>query len=110
MKVKCKDDNVTTKGLTLNKIYVVLSIEDCAGKLYRIIDDNGDNKRYSVDFFDIIDNNDFITKNIHEFVDELVINENVDKKCLKYSYNEFSEILTITETKPDIVRFFNKKI
>lgn len=54
MKVKCKNNKVTTKGLTLGKIYDVISIEDCAGKLYRIIDDNGDNKRYSVDFFDIV--------------------------------------------------------
>lgn len=41
MKVKCKNDNVTTNGLTLGKIYNVISIEDCDGKLYRIIDDNG---------------------------------------------------------------------
>jgi hypothetical protein len=54
MKVKCKDDKVSTNGLTKGKVYDVISVEDCAGKLYRIIDDNGDNKRYSVDFFDII--------------------------------------------------------
>lgn len=34
MKVKCKNNKVTTKGLTLDKIYDVISIEDCAGKLY----------------------------------------------------------------------------
>ena len=53
MKVKCKDDRVSTNGLTIGKVYELISIEDCGGKLYRIIDDNGDNKRYSVDFFDI---------------------------------------------------------
>ena len=54
MKVKCKDDKVSTNGLTKGKVYDVISVEYCADKLYRIIDDNGHNKRYSVDFFDII--------------------------------------------------------
>ena len=54
MKVKCKDDKVSTDGLTVGKMYEVISVEDCSGMLYRIIDDNGDNKRYSVDFFDIV--------------------------------------------------------
>lgn len=54
MKVKCINDNVTTKGLTRGKIYTVLNTEECGGELYRIIDDSGKNRRYSSDFFIII--------------------------------------------------------
>ena len=54
MIVQCKDDNVSTKGLTKGRKYAVISIEDCSGKLYRIIDDNNEEKRYSEDFFDIV--------------------------------------------------------
>lgn len=49
-KVKCVDDRIN--GLTKDKIYQVLSEEEYGGDLYKIIDDNNDIKRYSVEFFD----------------------------------------------------------
>lgn len=55
MKVRCIDDDVSTSGLTKDRIYHVIAVEDSAGKLYRIIDDNGDNHRYSEDFFEVIE-------------------------------------------------------
>lgn len=54
MKLKCINDNITTKSLTLGKIYDVISIENCGGTLYRIIDDNNESKRYSIEFFEIV--------------------------------------------------------
>lgn len=38
-------------GLTVGREYIVLGIEDCGGTLYRIIDDFGESKRYSEQFF-----------------------------------------------------------
>jgi len=51
MNIMCVNENITTNGLTLGKNYQVLSVDDCGGELYKIIDDNGDNKRYSSQFF-----------------------------------------------------------
>jgi hypothetical protein len=54
MQVKCINDHVITNGLTKGNIYDVISVEYGAGPLYRIIDDNGDNKRYADTFFKIL--------------------------------------------------------
>lgn len=56
MQVKCINDHVITNGLTKGNIYDVISVEYGAGPLYRIIDDNGDNKRYADNFFKILKN------------------------------------------------------
>lgn len=54
MKIMCIDDRVSTKSLTKGKVYDVISLEKCAGDLYKIVDDDGNIKRYSIDFFKII--------------------------------------------------------
>ena len=54
MKIMCIDDRVSTKSLTKGKVYDVISLENCAGDLYKIVDDNGNIKRYSIGFFKII--------------------------------------------------------
>jgi len=50
--LKCIDDNCSTKGLTKGKKYELISVENCGGTLYRIIDDNVESHRYSPDFFE----------------------------------------------------------
>jgi hypothetical protein len=52
---------------------------------------------------------DVITRCIHNFVDEIVISENIDRDKLKYSYDVHCNI-TITETKEKSVRWFTKNI
>jgi len=53
MKAKCIDVP-SADGLTVGKEYEIISIEDNMCELYRIIDDNGENKRYACEFFEPI--------------------------------------------------------
>jgi hypothetical protein len=52
---------------------------------------------------------DVITRCIHNFVNELVINENVNRDKLKYCCDAHYNI-TITETNEKYVRWFVKNI
>lgn len=72
---------------------------------------NKDNKNTEVDNTDKkLHISDVITRCIHDFVNELVISENIDKNKLKCEYSERYGKITITETKPNMVRWFDKYI
>jgi hypothetical protein len=72
---------------------------------------NKDNKRTEGDNMDKKSHiSNVITRCIHNFVNELVINENIDKGRLKCKYNERYGKITITETRPNMVRWFDKYI
>jgi hypothetical protein len=71
---------------------------------------NKDNKNTELDNTDKkLHISDVITRCIHNFVDEIVISENIDRDKLKYSYDVHCNI-TITETKEKSVRWFTKNI
>lgn len=81
MIIKCINDKCTTNGLTLNKEYEVMSIEDSCGILYKIIDDNGHIKKYSESFF--------YTK-INQFEDKINSFSELQKNWDSYKANEIS--------------------
>jgi len=49
--VTCATNMGISKDLTVGKVYDIIAIEDCAGLLYRIVNDEGESHRYSPRFF-----------------------------------------------------------